>query len=262
MLPIILLVGHSGVGKDTVANEICRLEADRAVKLALADPIKRIAKAYFEFSDEQLWGVSKFRDIPDPKLSDINFWSENSQKIGYRGYFATKEWSELDSKFKLYDLYRSIYSKHNLESRFYNKSPRDILRFIGETYVNSKDRFFFANYAKQTAKELLSGGYRYDQTKGLIKDEKTSVPSLVIVSDGRHLSEVVTFAESNAKIINILSSNCIEEKDPYHRSVREVDIIDSKYFDSVFVNNKTNINQGIGSLEWKVKELLYSLTKK
>lgn len=60
---IIGITGYAGSGKDTIADILVR---DHGFgKVAFADPLKRICKEVFDFSDEQLWGSSSKRDEPD-----------------------------------------------------------------------------------------------------------------------------------------------------------------------------------------------------
>lgn len=65
MQTIISLTGNAGVGKDTMADYL--VEKYGFVKIGLADPMKRIAKEVYEFSDEQLWGSSDSRNLPDER---------------------------------------------------------------------------------------------------------------------------------------------------------------------------------------------------
>jgi len=60
---LIGLLGHAGVGKDTVAAMILKLAPGRTV--ALAEPLKRFCKEVFAFSDEQLYGPSAKRNVED-----------------------------------------------------------------------------------------------------------------------------------------------------------------------------------------------------
>lgn len=62
---IIGLLGQANSGKDTVADFLVRDHG--FVKVALADPLKRIARDVFDFSDKQLWGSSQFRNEPDKR---------------------------------------------------------------------------------------------------------------------------------------------------------------------------------------------------
>jgi hypothetical protein len=62
---IIGLCGQAGSGKDTVADIL--VAEHGYIKIALADPLKRICRDVFWFSDEQLWGPSEKRNEPDKR---------------------------------------------------------------------------------------------------------------------------------------------------------------------------------------------------
>jgi hypothetical protein len=62
---IIGISGKAGVGKDTATDLL--VERFGFVKVALADPLKRICKEVFAFTDEQLWGSSEKRNAPDER---------------------------------------------------------------------------------------------------------------------------------------------------------------------------------------------------
>lgn len=55
--------GHAGAGKDTLADILVKEYG--FVKIALADPLKRICQEVYQFSDAQLWGPSDKRNAPD-----------------------------------------------------------------------------------------------------------------------------------------------------------------------------------------------------
>jgi hypothetical protein len=62
-----LIIGVSGVagsGKSTVADILTDL---RFVTISLADPIKRLVRDLYAFTDEQLWGPSACRNEPDKR---------------------------------------------------------------------------------------------------------------------------------------------------------------------------------------------------
>lgn len=61
---LIGICGLAGSGKDTVADHL--VANHKFTKISLADPLKRICKQVFNFSDQQLWGPSQFRNEPDP----------------------------------------------------------------------------------------------------------------------------------------------------------------------------------------------------
>jgi hypothetical protein len=65
---IIGLVGQAGSGKDTTASLIKDLVGQERVHLmALADPLKVFLMEVFGWTEEQLWGASYLRDVPDPR---------------------------------------------------------------------------------------------------------------------------------------------------------------------------------------------------
>jgi len=60
---IIGLCGQAGSGKDAVADAMVRNHG--FVKVALADPLKRICYDIYAFTEDQLWGPSEERNKPD-----------------------------------------------------------------------------------------------------------------------------------------------------------------------------------------------------
>lgn len=65
MSKLIVLSGEAGAGKDAVADIL--VEKHGWVFHSLAGPMKRFAADMFGFTDEQLYGPSKFRNEPDPR---------------------------------------------------------------------------------------------------------------------------------------------------------------------------------------------------
>jgi len=68
-----MLIGLSGLshsGKSTVAAML--VEEFNFVEISFADPIKRICRDLFHFTDKQLWGSSKYRDEPDIRYPQPN----------------------------------------------------------------------------------------------------------------------------------------------------------------------------------------------
>jgi len=82
---IIGLLGNAGVGKDTIAEMLAPVHfvdldgwrdiraskkpalRERAVQIALADPLKETCKRIYDFTLEQLWGPSEKRNAPDKR---------------------------------------------------------------------------------------------------------------------------------------------------------------------------------------------------
>lgn len=65
-----MLLGISGIagsGKDTAADFLVKNFG--FTKLSFADVLKRIVQEVFDFSEEQLWGPSNMRSMPDPRYT-------------------------------------------------------------------------------------------------------------------------------------------------------------------------------------------------
>jgi dephospho-CoA kinase len=56
------ILGLAGSGKDETANMFVKYH--NFIRIAFADPVKRIVQDVFDFDDQQLWGPSKFRNEP------------------------------------------------------------------------------------------------------------------------------------------------------------------------------------------------------
>ena len=64
-MSIIGISGLAGSGKDTSADFL--VDDHRFVKLSFADPLKRICRDVYDFTDQQLWGPSQFRNAKDER---------------------------------------------------------------------------------------------------------------------------------------------------------------------------------------------------
>jgi hypothetical protein len=76
MKSIVGIAGKAGSGKDTVADIL--VKGHGFTKVALADPLKRICREVFKFTDEQLWGPSRSRNA-----GDVRYPREHSCRQGF-----------------------------------------------------------------------------------------------------------------------------------------------------------------------------------
>ncbi len=65
VMKIIGISGNSGSGKDVFADYL--VSQYGFVKIAFADPMKRICKDVYDFSEDQLWGSREARNAGDPR---------------------------------------------------------------------------------------------------------------------------------------------------------------------------------------------------
>lgn len=59
------VLGSAGAGKDTMADRL--VAKHEFVKIGMADEIKRACQRFFDFTDDQLWGPSESRSLPDAR---------------------------------------------------------------------------------------------------------------------------------------------------------------------------------------------------
>jgi hypothetical protein len=65
---LIAFAGRAGVGKDTAGDVLVR---KGWVRVSFADPMKRIVKDVYQFSDDSIWGPSEKRNAPDPRYGGL-----------------------------------------------------------------------------------------------------------------------------------------------------------------------------------------------
>lgn len=230
MLPVILLVGGAGTGKDTIAE---MLEKRGGVSLALADPVKEIAKYLFDFTDEQLWGPSEMRNAPDSRyFINSKAWVEVYYRINSLEFTAFLRQtlmglypaSSANNKLLLDSLYNlEIQTGEN------NITPRKVLQVIGTDWGRAVRNDLWVSCAQWRVLQHLYDGAKF-----------------VVVSDGRFLNEVLEFSKMGASIWKIESKR--ENKDT-HISESGIKEISPYYFDHFIYNDH---GHGLLGLESKV----------
>jgi hypothetical protein len=178
---IISICGRANSGKDTCANYI--INKYSFTKIAFADPLKRILKDVFEFSNNQLWGESNLRNVEDLRYlrnrdNKIVGLSprECLQKVGtdlFRDELYSEVWTEY--LFRKIDL---IKANRNLEYDQINDIQFSKTKRSNSNFIISDLRF--CNEADSIRRR---GGY-------VIKIERNSVLSNVEFAN--HQSEKET----------------------------------------------------------------------
>lgn len=231
-IPILMLVGQAGSGKDTVANYL--VNKYKAISIAQADPIKRLSKYLFEFTEEQLWGPSEFRNISDNRDKEELRKSVlnrllNNKVLAISGDIGLSFTVPLHFKL-LQNCIKDIFSKPNL-------TPRYALQILGTEWGRSIKRDIWVNYAKRSALKLLSGEYTYDKTIGLVKSNSINIPSSVVISDGRFVNEILSVSENGGQVWKI--ENPDANSNDAHPSENEQKSIPDTFFDGILFNYKS-----------------------
>jgi len=203
---IIGLSGQAGAGKDTTADLLVKDYG--FVKVALADPMKRICRDVFAFSDEQLWGPSDKRNAPDERYP--------------RGYFTgiAGPVPAIDLGFL---------------------TPRYALQTLGTEWGRNCYPDVWVEYALRIAQRLNEGGYYYDTQSGLrpmMQVEGVMVPKKnVAISDVRFLNEIKSIQKQGGKVVRLRRQTTLSGSATSHSSETEQLSIPDSTFDYVLDNS-------------------------
>jgi len=216
---IIGISGKAGAGKDTVSDLLVKYHL--FVRVALADPLKRICKEVFDFSDEQLWGPSEERNKPDER------------------YPRTLRCAD------------RLHPDSPDHSSFL--TPRYALQQLGTEWGRDCYDMVWVNYMLRTAKTILEKKYGYSMDRGLnrmgwIGDD----PVGVCVPDVRFKNEMDAIREAGGKVVRIRRPEAgLGGAAGQHASEAEQDEVPDSYFDCV-IENVGSLEQ----LEAMVKEMM------
>lgn len=174
---ILGISGLAGAGKDTVADLL--VNEFSFVKVAFADPIKRAAMDWWNFSEEQLWGPSEMRNKPDERYP-IGWYEEPRP---------------------------SFVPLHNTtphRERMY-LTPRMALQQIGTEIARSLDENVWLRYGLKVARQLLQrpAQLNYKRTVGVVEEKRETPIAGVVLSDARFANELVHIGEEGGKLIRI-----------------------------------------------------------
>lgn len=228
-----MIIGISGLansGKDTCADFLVRRKG--FAKVALADPLKRMARDVYGFSIDQLWGPSKMRNAPDGRYPREHgpFLADRCACCG--AYFDEKAWQSLPA------------FQEESRKRQCFLTPRFALQQLGSECGRMCYPNTWIDYALRVAEVLSDGNHGYDPVSSANTLFRLRVDSLarrnVVIPDIRFKNEVVALKAADAKLIRVVRPNAgLGGAAGAHVSETEqAEILDSE-FDGVIVNDGT-----------------------
>lgn len=253
-MPIILLCGQAGVGKDTVGKI---LKEKFGFKLAAqADPIKKLGKKHFGFNEETLWG-------PSDKRNEIHAsFAEPAQlkklTTGATGYGTLQDpayalAADIQALAGIPTVRPGSFGEANWDDAviqrvraFYKQlvafvekngglSARIVLQLLGTEVGRATDTLIWTKATFEHANDMLD----------------TGAPG-VTVTDGRFRSEVLTGKRRGAKVILIKGQGIATVGAEQHASETEILTVPEHMFDAVIENNK---EAGLQALEAGIEAL-------
>lgn len=233
---IVGLSGQAGSGKDTVADFL--VEHHGFVKIALADPIKRAAMEWWDFTEEQLWGPSSERNKPDKRyplrvrkdgvsimdIEDANFLIHCHTAAGEKLTEEDKEAIRLDV--------RTDYL-----------TPRHALQQIGTEVARAIDPDVWVRLTMRIAKQLLTTpGAFYIRTGGVLVEvinpgDMVEFFKGVVISDCRFKNEFKQVKDNGILVRIKRPTSGLEGQQAQHQSEAEQREFPDGYFDHVIDND-------------------------
>lgn len=221
---IIGISGLAGSGKDTIADHLVRNHG--FVKIALADPLKRICREVFDFSEEQLWGPSEERNKPDKRYLRPGF----------------KEFP-----------FMAPQDVADVRGEDTHLTPRHALQQLGTEWGRACYPNIWVEYAIRVAKQLLKKDYvanqavnTYHAQTGLRFSHTPYVPGLtllpngVVIPDVRFKSEVDALTKAGGKIWRVHRKTAgLAGAAGQHQSEQELDTIPAEQFSIQVYNDGT-----------------------
>ena len=237
--------GPAGSGKDAVADF---LRADlRFTSISLADPLKRICRDVYDFTEEQLWGPSAMRNKPDERYPRPNHTWGLPQRIEPQGYIASCACCGLTSE--PMERFDDILTA---KLRQCYLTPRYCLQKLGTEWGRDCYPDTWSLFCVRTAQVLLKDQtLQYDRKRGLYARVDSAVIEGVAVPDVRFRNELRVIREAGGKVIRVKRPGAgLQGTQGLHASEAEQLQIQDDEFDGV-INN-------VGTLE-ELRAMAYAL---
>jgi len=218
--------GFAGSGKDAAANFL--VEDHGFTKVALADPLKRIARDVYAFTDEQLWGPSQFRNTPDKRYPrPCKTCRGQGDRVDADGAFEP------------------CLGCHG--ARVTHLTPREALQKLGTEWGRECYPDTWVDLCIRTSAHLLDNIYaRYDQQRGAYQAMVDTQSALnyrikgVAVPDVRFLNEIRAIKQAGGKVIRISRPGAgLDGAGALHVSETEQAGLPDSMFDAVIQNTGT-----------------------
>lgn len=231
---LIAVSGLAGSGKDSVADVLVK---GAFVRVALADPLKRIARDVYDFSDEQLWGPSFKRNEPDERYPREHTWIDGQCLCCGAAFPALRA-------------YPNGRMERDTAPQCY-LTPRYALQRLGTEWGRDNFPNTWVNYAVRVYHRLQNGDCYYDQKSGLrttsfVGEGASPYHSSswmrskrdVVISDARFKNELAGIKAAGGKVIRVKRPG-VEAPAWQHASETEQMEIPDSEFDYIVVNDGT-----------------------
>ncbi len=251
-IPLIILGGASGAGKDVVASFIVKNHG--AIGIAQSGPMKRFMKKIFNFTDDQLWGPPSSRNAVDVrnlesdwKVYEQNLLKQMQPELGSLGL----SWSS-DQLLAWFYKSKEYCMANTLTCRY-------ILQTYGTEFGRACDKDVWVNYASRVADTILCGGHTYTEQSGLVPtgDPNRLAAKWVVITDGRFPNELYKVKAKSGFAVKVDGTNTSAAAQAAgvmgHPSETSLESIPLEWYNYIFQNDKS---EGLLACEYKVHKLM------
>jgi hypothetical protein len=224
---ILGMVGRAGSGKDTIADLLVYHHG--FVKVALADPLKRICRDVYGFTDDQLWGSSSARNAPDSRYPrpSLPYLPEEGHvtapkpvREGTALFACVNCGSEINIEdTAAFDAWESQRCGPD------HLTPRHALQRLGTEWGRACYENTWIDLALRTARVLLDGWHAYSPLHGLIQRYSPSIRGIVL-SDIRFPNEVHAIRAAGGRLWRTTHGEGLSGVAGMHESERYVDALE------------------------------------
>lgn len=207
-VPIVMLVGQAGSGKDTIADLLVKHMGGK--RIALADPIKEFAKVVFRFTDRQLYGPSGARSESVAIVNPLDVLDRIPRP------WCMKHFGSQDKVYLWMGNF--VHGKTSV-------TAREVLQAVGTELGRAESKNIWVTETLTRANKLLDGN-----------------ANVVVISDGRFRNEALEVKRAGGTLIRILTPDG-EHTNDKHSSEMEQTTIPSFWFDKTYVNYKRSLDE-------------------
>ena len=247
-LPIIIVSGEAGSGKDAISSIIAK--AYNGVTVAQADPMKRFVKEVFKFDDNSLWGSSETRAKPinTDEYTTREGWAMALGRLKFASVFFFKDmFPQADDDFiRLADIrlekwFFDLRAHFAVGPNSGHPSSRYILQTLGTEWGRSMKPTMWSSFAIESCLKLLAGEFDYTREKGLILNKDQQGYGCAIISDGRFKDEILAVRRIGGTTIKVISSEKVELAGGIKNHPSEVQqrTIPDHFYDLIVMNDKS-----------------------
>jgi len=240
-VPIIVLAGQAGAGKDTAAAYLQKTYG--AAVVGFADPFKRFLQQVFEGPSDKLWGSTEQREVLCRYLpsecakirENYDYWNEDFLRYSAGHPHAHRrldEWFEATMR----DCPLGV-------------APREMLQKLGSDWGRAIDPNIWVNVALRTSEGCLAQEFSYDRLAGQF--DIKSPYEYAVITDGRFRNEILAVKKAGGVAIKVVRKSAGARVGFSHESETELTTVPNHWFGAVLDNSGP-----IGRMYWNLDVIM------